>query len=35
MIEIGKFLVKTIRALKLGDGSTFAGRLILNFDKNF
>jgi len=35
MIEIGKFLVKTIRTLKLGDGSTFAGKLILNFDKNF
>ncbi len=34
-IYIGKMIRDVIRSLKLGDGSTFAGKLILKLDKNF
>ncbi|MCS7245816.1 MAG: MurT ligase domain-containing protein [candidate division WOR-3 bacterium] len=33
-IEIGKLVRNTIRNLKLGDGSTFAGRIVYKLDKD-
>jgi len=34
-LKIGKFIREIIRSLKIGDGSTFSGRFILMFDRNF
>ncbi|MEO0213045.1 MAG: MurT ligase domain-containing protein [candidate division WOR-3 bacterium] len=33
--KIGKFIKDIIKFLRLGDGSTFAGKFILSLDKNF